>query len=301
MVAAIREFNYFSLGKSLSMLLSLADRKLTYKKSGFGATTVVLISGGPGFTIDCLSIIHTLLPENEFTVISYNQSGTAANENAPFYKSIQRYAQELLEVLQVLGVEEVYLLGHSWGTAIVQEFLFQYPEAKIRGVIMVNPFSSGANLVNAIKTRAAELPEAFHERRKALSDKGDGDGLDGLIGEFWFSRFVCRLEQIPTDILSSLSNLHDTAMYYYFLGHDLMTLNGAIMQWNRSTELKQIKIPALVMSGEYDYSSRADIEAMARAIPKAEVWYEEGVSHFPMYEKPVEFQQSLISFLRKGI
>jgi proline-specific peptidase len=283
------------------MVLSLADRKISYKKSGFGSTTVLLVAGGPGLTLDCLSIIHTMLPESEFTVISYNQSGTAANEGAPFYKSIARYAQELKEVLQALEIADAWLLGHSWGTAIVQEFLFQYPEVNLKGVVLVNPFSSGINLANAIKARVAQLPAAFHERQKLLSEKGDGDGLDALIGEYWFPRFVCRLEQLPTEILRSLGNLHETAMYYYYLGHDLTNLTGAIMQWNRTNVLKQIKIPALVMSGEFDYGSRADIEAIAHAIPRAEVWYEPGVSHFPMYEKPDSFQQALISFLRREI
>jgi len=280
------------------MLLTLADRKLLYKKSGHGPFTVVLVSGGPGLTIDCLSIIHTLLPEPEFTVISYNQSGTAANDQAPFYKSIQCYAQELKEVLNALGVAEAYLLGHSWGTAIVQEFLVQYPEVKLRGVILVNPYSSGENLARAIKARVTQLPAAFHEKRKVLVALGDGDGLDALIGEYWFSRFVCRLEQLPTDVLNSLSKLRETAMYYYYLGHDLTNLSGAILQWNRTEELRNIQIPTLIMSGEYDYGSRADMDKMVSTIPNATLWYEAGVSHFPMYEKPESFQQALISFLR---
>jgi pimeloyl-ACP methyl ester carboxylesterase len=153
------------------MQLSIGSRTLHYSKTGHGPIPVLLLPGGPGFTRDYLFAIHQSLPENEFTVVSFNPSGTIGNVNAPFYKSIVAFAGEVMEVLDALSLSNVYLLGHSWGTTIAQEFLVQYPDLKVRGVILVNGFSSGAQLAEAIKKRLLDLPVDFDEKRKALLAK----------------------------------------------------------------------------------------------------------------------------------
>lgn len=280
------------------MTLQLANRRLSYHKTGTGSTTLLLIPGGPGLTTQSLAIIHRMLPEEEFTVISYNASGVGKNETAPFYKSVGAYARELKDVIDALNVSNLFLLGHSWGSAVLQEFLALYPEAELRGVILVNTFSTGEALAKSIQARAATLPAAFHERyAKALAQK-DGDALDALIGEYWFSKYICRLPALPDDIASEVGGLRDTPMYYYFLGNNLLNIRGALLDWDRSSELTQIKVPTLIMSGEFDYASQHEMEALAKAIPRASLWYEKEVSHFAMYEKPEAFQGELLKFLR---
>lgn len=280
------------------MFLSIGARKLSYTKTGHGPVSVLLLQGGPGLTKDYFSTIHQSLPENEFTVVSYNPSGTAGNETAPFYKSVAAFAREVKDVLDALNLKDVFLLGHSWGTAVVQEFLVLFPSENIKGIILANGFSSGRQVADSVRKRVLQLPAAFHEKYNKLAKEGDGGGIDALLGEYWFPSFFCRLPQLPEDIGKSLAGLQESAMYYYFIGSDLLNLNGALKSWDRTTELSKIKVPTLVMSGEFDYGSRDDFDQMVSMIPNAEAWYEMNVSHFPMYEKPDSFRNALLAFLR---
>jgi|GEM_PF-6159844 len=280
------------------MNLALGDRLLNYKVTGRGTQSLLLLPGGPGFTYESLSIIHTMLSGYDIMVISYNPSGVGDNKTAPFYKSVSAYTHELDDVIKALNLQHVFLLGHSWGTAIVQEYLALYPNKVLNGVILVNMFSSGVALARAINARANDLPSSFQEQyRKALRE-GNGEALDACIGEHWFPKFICRMPELPQDIISAASHLRDTPAYYYYVGSNVFNLKGALLEWDRSENLTGIKIPTLIMSGEYDYSTKTEIEALTKAIPHAALWYESDVSHFPMYEKPDSFKAALIQFLK---
>ncbi len=278
------------------MLLTLGSRKLKYKKTGHGSIPIILLHGGLGLTCESLSIIHDLLPPEQFTVYSYYQSGCANNENAPFYKSVKAYADELNEIIKQLKILRPFVLGHSWGGIILQEFLVHYPDA-LRGAILSNTFSSGYLLRSFLQNRAEELPEAFHQKRKAAIALGDGDALDAALGEYWFPKFICRVNPLPQEILLDLGPMRNSAISYYFVGADLLDLNGALLNWDRTAALKKIAVPVLVMSGEFDYGSRKDFDSMLKAIPNAKGWYEAGVSHFSMYDNPETYKKGILDFL----
>lgn len=279
------------------MLLTVNERSLLYNKTGNGTIPVVLLHGGPGLTLDCLKTIHELLPEEVFTVISYNQSGSAHNQHAPFYTSIEEYAEELHTVLQYFKLEKPFLLGHSWGGAIIQEYLVHYPDEKLAGAILVNTFSSGKKLAETIKARAANLPAIFHEKREKFLSAGDAQSYSALLGEYWLPIHMCRLNPIPEDIIASLSVMA-ADMGAYYLG-DLLDLSGALVKWDRTEALSNISIPTLVMSGEYDYPSKDDFDEMVKRIPNAQTWFEKETSHFPMYEQPALFKNAIITFMKE--
>lgn len=281
------------------MLLSINERSLYYKKTGRGSIAIVLVHGGPGLTLDSLAIIHDLLPEEEYTVISYNQSGSANNENAPKYNTTQQYAEELHEVIQALEIKNPFLFGHSWGGAIVQEFLWRFPTYKIRGIILSNSFPSGKKLKRAIQKRIDELPNEFRLHRKKCLEENDGAAYQALLGEWWMPTFVCRKSPMPNDIATSLASLAPE-VYTHFVGADLLNISGALLDWDRTNELGNISIPTLVMSGGYDYPSRNDFNDMVKNIPNATRWYDEETSHFPMYENPLSYKDALITFMKSN-
>lgn len=282
-----------------TQILQVGERKLCCLKTGTGNTLVIALPGGPGLTHHYLNGIHEALPPEQFTVITYSPSGTIGNENAPFYKSIKGYADELKAIIALEGHNKVVLIGHSFSCAIVQEFLVQYPSTNILGAVLINSFSSGTMLKLGIEQRVQELPEEYHSKRKTALTQCDGDVLDALIAQYWFPNFVIRMTELPTVFLQSLAGFRESAVTYYFCGHDFTNLSGAILNWDRSGSLQTIACPVLLMSGGYDYISRADTEAYQKQLPNAQLWFHPEVSHFPMLEKPIDFQMAIIEFLNK--
>jgi 3-oxoadipate enol-lactonase len=63
--------------------------------------------------------------------------------------------------------------------------------------------------------------------------------------------------------------------------------------------LGEIKVPTLVMVGEYDVSeAQASAEALAARVPGARKVVIEGTAHVPNMERPEEFDRLVLDFLR---
>lgn len=277
--------------------IKVGDRHISYRITGSGNTTVVMLHGGPGLGMDSLEIIHEHLAGIQVRVLSYNQSGSG--DGNPYYKSIQQYALELNELLSALQLKNVILLGHSFGTAIVQEYLCLYPKAPVVGIVLVNGFSSGKDMVEAIHKRVATLPDEFHLKRKQLLTDGDGDGYDALLFQYWLPQFVCRLNPLPPAVVKGLLTNREAAVSYYFVGKDVLSVDGIILHWNRKNNLKDIKVPTLLISGPYDYQDNEAFLKMAEQIPGAVTSFLDNTSHFPMYESPEEFNRALVEFVKR--
>ncbi|MCB0685503.1 MAG: alpha/beta fold hydrolase [Saprospiraceae bacterium] len=279
------------------MYISLGNQQFRGYKSGHGSKIVILIPGGPGLTIDYLQTIHEMLPEDLFTVISYQPSGTFGNVNTPMLPSVRQYAEELRSILETLEIKSCYLLGHSWGGVIAQEFLRQFPTYPIEGIILANSFISGVQLKNALIKRAKQLPDNFYQQSQEILQSGQTDQYTQILLQTWIPNFLCRIHPLPDPILCSLTPLADSPVYYYYLGYDLLEISGALKYWNRTDSLEDITCPVLIMSGEYDYLSNEENQKTAAKIKDCQLWYEAGTSHMPMYEKPNHFAHALNYFL----
>ncbi len=64
-------------------------------------------------------------------------------------------------------------------------------------------------------------------------------------------------------------------------------------------QLASIRTPTLICAGEHDLIRREHTEALAKAIPRAEMWIVPGASHSAMMEKPDEVNARVIEFLTR--
>jgi 3-oxoadipate enol-lactonase len=64
-------------------------------------------------------------------------------------------------------------------------------------------------------------------------------------------------------------------------------------------ELSQIRVPTLVICGELDEPFLEPSQRMHQAIPGSELVIIPGAGHTPTLEKPLEFNEALLSFLAR--
>ncbi len=274
-------------------------RKLKVAKSGHGPYKLLCIPGGPGLTLEYLQVIHDQLRVDQFTVYSYQPSGTPGNENDPFYRSLAEYAIELKGVLNQLNIEDCSILGHSFGGAIAQEFAYQNNDYQLEKLVLVSAFSSGANLKKAVQKRWAKMPEEVQEERETLLLAADGTSYEGLLFANWISQHFCRVQPPPEALMNSVLPALNQPVYYYYVGYDLLNLSGAAILWDRSSEFKSINCPVMIIAGEYDYLDEEDIAEMTAGHPDVEAAIIENASHTAMLEQKESFHSVLQEFLSK--
>jgi len=274
--------------------LKVNGRELFYHQTGHGSKTVFIVHGGPGLTLDYLKIVHNQLPAEDFTVVSYNQSGSF-DSSPEYYRSVPDYATELKAVIEHFGPENSIVIGHSWGVAVVLELLLAYPSLVDKAVLM-NGFCSGKQLKQAIQLRVDALPEDFHQQRKAHLANNDPAGYGALLFKDWLPKHVINLPDFPDDLMLSITQ-QGVEVSTHFIGSDTLNITGELLNWDRHDDLNSITTPILLMSGKYDYLSKEETENMQQKLGNAQFWYSEVASHMPMYEDPENFKNALITFL----
>jgi proline iminopeptidase len=103
-------------------------------------TPLLVLHGGPGSTHLALGSVLDALA-NERPVILYDQLGSG-NSDRPTDSSLwqmERFIDELMCVREALQLEEVHLLGHSWGTMLVASYLLERKPLGVRSVIFSSP------------------------------------------------------------------------------------------------------------------------------------------------------------------
>lgn len=145
---------------------------------------VLMLHGGPGLSFTVLDdAAAELVPA--FRVASFQQRGLAPSvEDGPF--TIEQALADVVAVLQHLGWDRAYVVGHSWGGHLAFHAAVALPD-RLLGVLSIDPLGAvGDGGMAAFDAEMfARTPEADRQRAKELDEasmRGEGTEADGLEG-----------------------------------------------------------------------------------------------------------------------
>src|SRR5215468_3819064 len=118
--------------------MEIEKTKLHLVLGGTGRQTVVMLHGNAGDIQDFEYGVAELLSKS-YRVIGFDRPGHGKSER-PSSKaaSVEDQARMLHETLQNLGVNNVILLGHSWGASLALCYALKYP-AETAGLVLLAP------------------------------------------------------------------------------------------------------------------------------------------------------------------
>jgi pimeloyl-ACP methyl ester carboxylesterase len=145
---------------------------------------VLVLHGGPGLTYTYADEAAAELV-GAFRVANFQQRGLAPSvEQGPF--TIQQALADLVAVLDHLGWDRAYLVGHSWGGHLAFHAAVAVPE-RLLGVLAIDPL--GAVGDGGMAMFEAEMftrtPQPDRHRAKQLDEqsmRGEGTEATGLEG-----------------------------------------------------------------------------------------------------------------------
>lgn len=115
-----------------------------YRVFGRGSESPLLIvHGGPGARSCTFEPLAEILSRDR-PVLLYDQLGTGRSGRPmdPSLWTVDRFVAELGEVRKALGIDQVHLMGHSWGAGLVVAYLDQAKPAGVESVILGGIFVS---------------------------------------------------------------------------------------------------------------------------------------------------------------
>ncbi|MGD1713331.1 alpha/beta fold hydrolase [Dapis sp. BLCC M172] len=196
------------------------------------------------------------------------------------------YAEDLKVLLETLNLDKVYLTAHSTGSSISAIFLNMYPE-KVQKAILT---------CSGIFEYDEKSFSAFHKvSRYVVMFRPKWLTKIPFMGRMVMKRFLYR--SIPDNLCNEFLEDFLMADFDAAYGTVLTSVSKEASEW-LPEQFKNLTVPILLISGEYDKIIPADMgEQAARLNEKIEFTVMENTAHFPMLEDRENYLKRVLNFL----
>jgi proline iminopeptidase len=260
-------------------------------------TPVLVLHGGPGSPGYYLSGLADLADERD--VIFYDQLGCGRSER-PTDQSLWTVERSLAEVEAVragLGLEQVHLLGHSWGGFLAVAYAGRHPE-RVASLVLSSPLISVAGWMEDAAYLLQQLPVATREtiaRHEAAESFRDPEYVEAA--DSFYRRFFCTLDPWPAELQQTLDELGE-GPYLTMWGPSEFTQTGNLRGADLTPMLPALAVPSLWICGTNDEVRPERLRSFAAcARGRAEVL--EG-SHCLHLEQPAHYLDLVRDFFAEA-
>ncbi|MEZ0167809.1 alpha/beta fold hydrolase [Microvirga sp. TS319] len=248
-----------------------------YLRSGQGDPVILIHGVGMASSIWApqLAALST-----DFDVIAYDMLGHGGSSLPPENARLSDYSDQLLSLIEVLGLQRPQIVGHSMGALVALEFALTHPTRP-----------AGVTALNAVYCRTAEQRNAVLGRAEALERAGELGSHEGTIAR-WFGN------PVPTELTREADLVHSLLTSVDPLGYSRTYRLFAQSDEVHKGRLEGLAVPALFMTGEFDpNSSPAMSQAMAEAAPQGRCEIIPRVRHMMALTDPDEVNIRLKTFV----
>jgi pimeloyl-ACP methyl ester carboxylesterase len=221
-----------------------------------------------------LSAQHQVI---RYDIRGYGQSSDPTCEVA--------HHEDLLAVLDDLGVDRARLLGVSLGGIIVIDFALAHPE-RVRSLVLVATCPSGYD------GWGGEIRQGWEEENAAM-ETGDFERATDVALRMWVSGPARSPDDVDPSVITRFREMAELNVPRQGEGGEIWVEPPAVGR------LDEIDVPTLVIVGDKDQPDMIQSSRMlAREIRGARMKEMAGVAHLPNLEKPEEFNRLVVEFLR---
>jgi L-proline amide hydrolase len=268
-----------------------------------GRTPLVILHGGPGAPHDYLEPLSALAQQGSRACLFYDQIGCGRSQHMPDappdFWSVDLFCRELSVLLEHVGFAERYhLLGQSWGGMLAMEHAITRP-AGLRSLVIANSPASIALWVDEANRLRGLLPNEVQEtlRKHEAAGTTASDEYEQAMMSF-YERHLCRVVPFPEPLQRTFAQVgQDPTVYHTMNGPSEFHVIGTLRSWDITPRLGEIRVPALVISGEHDEATPAVVRPLVEALPDARWELFAGASHSTHLEQPERFLQLVARFL----
>ncbi|WP_214473663.1 alpha/beta fold hydrolase [Mesorhizobium sp. dw_380] len=215
-----------------------------------------------------------------FEVIAIDMLGHGRSPLPPPHPELADYADQSIRLLDHLGLDKAFVVGHSMGALIAQELALRAP-GRVRRIVSLN----------AVFRRPPQLAAAVRERAAALTGRGDAAGATQTIARWFGDPVPAELKAAAETTASALARVDPEG---YARTYRLFARADA----EHAERLQTLAVPALFMTGSEDRnSSPAMSAAMARLAPYGRCTVLPGERHMMAVAAPDLTTRHIVDFL----
>ena len=264
-----------------------------YEISGSGDPCIYL-HGGPGYWSKSFQIFAQGLLEGDLQMVYLDQRGCGRSEHSLSQDySLKRLIMDIEELRIGLGIEEWYVMGHSFGGILAVNYAAQFPE-RTKGVILANVT---LNMYDSFEHQINRGLEILQEQRDVFPSE--------------------PLKDYMELVYSTLLKLIEKGVYYRFqyedmekkkevdiLDKELRTdpyfqkkIFSSAEYFQNFTELtEEIQKPILIIAGKSDHAVGPHHHLSFRS-KNAKIYSING-GHHPYIENQKEFKDAILGYVK---
>jgi aminoacrylate hydrolase len=254
--------------------------RIHYEVAGSGAPVLLVagIGGSAGYwkpQVDAFAA--------RFRLVLHDHRGTGQSSKDRIEYSVELMTDDMIGVMDALGIESAHIVGHSTGAAMAQDMAMRYP-SRIRSAVM---YAGWAH-------RDAYFQRCFDVRKQVLLDSGPLAYVRTtplfLMPPWYVSRNIARLEA------------DEPAAAAAFPPAEIMASRiDAICAYGPGEALAAVRCPTLVACARDDQLTPAFYsEEIARLIPHARLHLFATGGHAVSQTLPEVFNQCVIPYLEQA-
>lgn len=252
--------------------------RLRYAEQGDEAgRPLILLHGYTDSSFSFSRVLPLLDPGHR--VYALDQRGHGDSERPPGGYALSDFAADVLAFMDALGLERATLVGHCMGSLVAQRVALDAPE-RVARLALVSSMTSARRLEGVEELREAvealegPVPAAFAREFQAGT-------VYGRLPEEFMDGVVKESLKVPARVWRA-------------------TLAGLLAD-DHAARLARIGAPTLILWGERDaLLPRAEQDALAAALPHAELKVYPETGHSPHWERPAQFARDLEAFVAQA-
>lgn len=260
-------------------------------------TPVIILHGGPGSSSYSLQGLKALAEDRP--VFLYDQLGCGKSDRPsdPSLWRIERFVEELAQIRESLNLNEVHILGHSWGTTLAAAYCLTKPSG-VKSVIFSSPCLSAPLWEQDQRRNLEKLPKEIQATiiRCEENETTDTDEYKKAT-EVFNKNFVCRLDPYP-EWLKKGSHYRNPEVYNIMWGPSEFTVLGNLKEFDCTPRLTEITFPTLYTCGRFDEATPETTKYYSSLTPGSEFHVFENSAHMPYVEESEEFLSVIGDFLK---
>lgn len=234
---------------------------------------LVLLHGGPGSTHNYFEVLDRIAEEDGRQLVMYDQIGCGNSyvENRPDLWNSKVWIEELIELRKHLGLDEIHLLGQSWGGMQTLEYVCNYKPEGLKSIILSSTLPASWLWAEEAQRMIAQMPQDMQDAIKKATESGDYSSPEYQAAEAEYMRQHCAGEVTENDP-ECLRRPKKAGRESYVVGWgpNEFTPLGTLKDYDVINQLGDIKEPALIINGGNDLCTPYVAKFMYDRIPNSE-------------------------------
>lgn len=284
---------------------------------------LLMLHGGPGFTEMALFSTFNKELEKHFIVVNWDQRGSGLSYAPGIPDStinVQQYVNDAHELVTWIkkkyNKEKIYVLGHSWGTALGVKLVQQFPNdfyayigvAQVVNMVENEKQTLQFTLDTAIAENNKEAIAQLKDVQKRYPPNGKVTMQDLFKQRAWLEYYggTVYKERNYNKVFSRISQsnnpLYDTALSNAGGQFVMINIADELMEIDLMKTAPKLEVPVYFLIGRHDYTTpfkiAEDYYNILQAPYKEMIWFENSAHMIP-FEEPDKMHDVLINKVRK--